>query len=112
MSPSESGLSRRKFLKTTAAGAAATALAPAAIGSPRSSETLVTGLHQTLTPEQRRTIAFPFDHPLRSKIDNNWHITPPRIGEFFNPSQRKLIGDIFRGLHNPEFVDRVMTHLQ
>ena len=105
-------LSRRKFLKaTTAAGVALTAPAVAA-GSPRSSETLVAQLHQTLTPEQRRTIVFPFDHPLRSKIDNNWHITPPRIGEFFQPAQQDLIDNIFRGLHNPEFVDRVMTHLQ
>ena len=109
--PENGGLSRREFLKTTAAGVAVAA--PAAAGeSRRPSETLVTELDETLTPQQRRAIVFPFDHPLRSKIDNNWHITQPTIGDFFNPSQRALIADIFRGLHNPEFVDQVMTHLQ
>jgi len=33
-------------------------------------------------------MAFPFDHPLRSKVDNNWFITPAKIGKFFTPEQQ------------------------
>ncbi|MBI1895899.1 MAG: DUF3500 domain-containing protein, partial [Acidobacteria bacterium] len=57
-------------------------------------------------------IAFPFDHPLRSKVDNNWHITPHPVGKFYTPDQQAMITEIFRGLHNPEFVDKVMQHVQ
>ena len=110
-SPERGGLSRRDFVKTTAAGGAAAALAPAAEPR-RSSETLVEQLDRSLTPRQRRIVVFPFEHPLRSKIDNNWRITPPRIDELFRPSQQALIGDIFRGLHNPEFYGRVLAHVQ
>jgi hypothetical protein len=104
-------LDRRRFLKTAAAGlGAATAAA-----LPRSStepETLVAALYRSLTPEQRTSVAFPFDHPLRSKVDANWHVAPVRIGQVFTPEQRAMVEEIFRGLHDPEFVDRVLQHVQ
>jgi hypothetical protein len=56
-------------------------------------------------------VAFPFGDPLQSKIDNNWLITPEKIGEFFTRDQQAMITEIFQGLHNPEFLDKVMYHI-
>ena len=77
-----------------------------------SSETLVATLYNSLTAEQKKKIAFPFDDPLRSKVDNNWMITPFKIAQFFTADQQAMIDEIFRGLHNPEFIDKVMYHIK
>ena len=101
---------RRLFLKTATLGSAALAAhaAPRITGA---SETLVTTLYKTLTPEQKG-ICFPFGHELQSKVDNNWHITPTKIAQFFTPDQQAMVEEIFKGLHNPEFVDKVMLHMK
>jgi hypothetical protein len=80
--------------------------------APRGSETLVAQLYNTLSSEQKSQVAFPFDHPLRSKVDANWRITPVKVAEFFTRDQQAMILDIFKGLHNPEFVDKVFLHLE
>ena len=100
-------LSRREFLAATTLAAGAAPL-PA---KPSHSESLVAQLYSSLNEEQKRRLVFPFDHPLRSKVDNNWHITDARIGASFNPDQQALIREIYRGLHSPEFVDRAVKHL-
>jgi hypothetical protein len=102
-------------------GLATTAAVPIIQGTParvpskpdlsQRSETLVATLHQSLTAEQRQKVAFPFGHPLQSQVDNNWHITPVKIGEFFTPDQQAMITEIFRNLHNPEFADKVFYHI-
>jgi len=115
---------RRRFLKTVAMGSvglATTAAVPIIQGTPtrvpskpdlsQRSETLVATLHQSLTPEQRQKVAFPFGHPLQSQVDNNWRITPVKIAEFFTPDQQAMITEIFRNLHNPEFADKVFYHI-
>jgi hypothetical protein len=114
---------RREFLKTVTAGSiglATTAALPglhstaAAMSKPTglgASETLVATLYKSLTPQQQQVVAFPFDHPLRSKVDNNWHITTAKVGEFFTPDQQAMIEEIFRKLHNPDFVDKVLYHI-
>lgn len=116
---------RRRFLKTVAMGSVGLATTAAAVpiiqGTParvpskpdlsQRSETLVATLHQSLTAEQRQKVAFPFGHPLQSQVDNNWHITPVKIGEFFTPDQQAMITEIFRNLHNPEFADKVFYHI-
>src|SRR4051812_30440367 len=78
--------SRREFLRTTvgtvAAVAGATSLLPgmthgaeAGPATPKvESETLVGQLYKSLKEGQRKGICFPFDHPLRSDVDNNWFI--------------------------------------
>ncbi len=106
------GINRRRFLRTAALSGAALATGTVRADSAKSSETVVAHLYETLSAEQKRKVVFPFDHPLRSKVDANWHITPMKIGEFFNPDQRAMIGEIFRGLHNPEFVDKVLYHVR
>ena len=103
--------SRREFFWTVgAAGLGATVglqAAPHAV-----SETLVTQLYASLSAKQKQTVAFPFDHPLRSKVDANWRITPAKIVDLFNRDQQAMILEIFQGLHNPEFVDKVFVHLE
>ncbi|PYU90619.1 MAG: hypothetical protein DMG08_17385 [Acidobacteria bacterium] len=110
--PDCSPLDRRQFLKTAAAataGALAVTAAPKLRGD---SETLVTTLYKSLTPEQRAKICFAFDHELRSKVDANWQITEARVGKAFTPDQQAMIEEIFRGLHNPEFYDKVVYHMK
>ena len=110
--PDCDGVARREFLKTTALGTVGLAAARAAARFTGSSETVVTTLYNSLTAAQKSKIAFSFDDPLRSKVDNNWMITPFKIAEFFTADQQAMIDEIFRGLHNPEFIDKVMYHMQ
>ena len=118
---------RREFLKTASIGGfglMAATVAPGGIASsfaPHYSgkgligeepEKLVAELYESLSATQKSTVAFDFDHPLRSKVDNNWRITRPRISEFFNRDQQAMIEGIFNGVHNPEYIERVMDHVR
>ena len=113
-------LNRRSFLKTSAAGLAAAAipfpfLSPVrtrAVSPASSPETLVVSLYKSLTDAQRKAIAFPFDHPLRSKVDNNWNITEQTIGKFLSPDQQQMVREIFVGIHSPEYVERVVKQVE
>ena len=69
----------------------------------RSSETLVEHFYKSLSREQKGIMAFPFDHPLRDQIDNNWHITKARVGTNFSPDQQAMIREIFNSLRTPDF---------
>lgn len=117
-------IDRRRFLRSVALGSvglAATTAVPQLSGKAgaaapppnlsQRSETLVATLYKSLSAEQRQKVTFPFDHALRSKVDNNWQITPTPIGELFTTDQQAMITEIFRALHNPEFVDKVMYHI-
>lgn len=75
------------------------------------SETLVTTLYKGLSEQKRKEVCFPFDHPLRSKVDNNWHITDKSIGELFSKDEQELIRQIFLGLHSPEYAETVMKQV-
>jgi hypothetical protein len=122
--PECDGISRREFLKTV--GGAAVALtagslpllggaAPAWAASPNvrgSSETVVKTLYDSLTETQRKSVLFPWDDPLRRRVDNNWAIVRPSIGEFFTADQQAMIRDIFRGLHSEEYLPKVLAHME
>ncbi len=109
--------SRRAFLKTTAAGFAGAAFGGAAgpviaagdaAASAPTSETLATQLYGSLSEQQKNDICFAFDHPLRSKVDANWHITKPKVGsEFFKADQQELIKEIFMGMHSEDYAQKV-----
>ena len=111
---------RREFLKSTAAAAVAAAAMPLALpadaaqkaAKKASSETLVAAFHKTLTDEQRKAVCFPFDHELRSKVDNNWHITEQKLGEFFTKDQQAMVKEIFLGLHSPEYAETVFKQVE
>jgi len=126
--PDCEGVERRQFLKASVMAGAAVAASSAlprilvldtlqaapmkAATKVASSETLVAALYKSLSEPQRQAVAFEFNHPLRSKIDANWQITPQKISEFFTPDQQAMIREIFLGVHNPEYVDKVMQHIQ
>ncbi|MEZ6125872.1 MAG: DUF3500 domain-containing protein [Planctomycetaceae bacterium] len=98
---------RRRFLKAAGGLAALSALPTGSLQAslfagptPTSAaETAVTEFYATLTDEQRKTVCFGFDHDLRKKINANWHITKPEIGDsFYTDQQRTLIDRIVRGV--------------
>ena len=108
--------SRREFLKNASAGAfAASAISggnllgqdkdtdsvPAA-ELPKA-EKLVMELYGSLSDHQRKRIVKPYDHELRGRVENNWHILDERVGTFFERDQQQLIRDIFLNLHSEEF---------
>ena len=107
-------MDRRNFLATAAAGSASLTLAGhlnAASPKVNSPETLVTQLFKSLDEKQRKAICFDFDHPLRLKVDNNWHITKPRLGNSFTPDQQALVKDIFMGLHSEKYAETVYNQV-
>ena len=117
-----SQVTRRTFLKTTVAGAAAVATSPlTALAVSRAekvaakkaaSETLVGTLYKSFNDEQKKAVCFPFDHPLRSKVDNNWMITDKKLSEFYTKDQQAMIREIFIGLHSPEYAERVVQQVE
>jgi hypothetical protein len=114
------GLDRRRFLRT----AVAAALLPPVIdgglnrvfAAPKptsAAETVVKGLFDSLTPEQKSKVCFAWDHQdkkrglLRTFVSNNWNITPQMIrSDFYSQKQQHLIHDIYKALLNPEWLDR------
>ena len=114
--------SRRQFLKQAVGGIAVASAASAGMLAlpPRvtsgavaqgSSETLVQQLYKSLNGQQQKTICFPFEHELRSKVDNNWHIIKQPISAVFNPDQKDLIRQIFVSMHSEEYAKRVVDQV-
>ena len=57
-------------------------------------ETLVTQLYKSLNEKQQKAICFPWEHKLRSAINNNWHITKLAVGDM-EDDQIDLVKQIF-----------------
>jgi len=118
--PDCDGVTRRKFLQTAVSSAAGLSVLPASaiagsskpIATAARSETLVTTFHDSLTSAQKAAVCFPFEHPLRAKVDNNWQITDKKIGEFFTADQQAMIKEIFMGLHSPEYAETVFKQVE
>lgn len=111
--------SRRAFIKRL--GGTALALGTAgpfvhvAEGSPTSSsraETSVSRLYESLTDAQRDAICLPFDHQLRSKINANWHVVKPTIGELFTNDQRANILQIVREVTTEDGYQRLLEQME
>ncbi len=124
-SAAEQQRTRRDVLKSAVAltaGTAAAALLPMSLAAQHARaaeaaavtvpETLVAQLYKSLTDEQKKIIAFPFEHPLRSKVDNNWMITKPAIGKLLTADQQDLVKQIFMDLHDPEYAQRVYDQVE
>jgi hypothetical protein len=111
--PDCDAVSRRGFLKSTLGIAAATGLGAVPIIGRASekanapSETLVATLYKSFTDAQRASLCFPWDNPLRTDVDNNWHITDQKIAAFLTPDQNQMVKEIFLGLHSPEYAETV-----
>lgn len=112
--PDCDSVSRRDFLKTSAMSVTALAAVSAvpellAMDKPLpKSEALVVDLSETLSETQRKEICFPFDHELRSKVDNNWHITKPTLTNFYTKDQQEMVRQIFMGLHSEQYAEEVL----
>lgn len=115
--------SRRDFIKTLGAGAlaasvpiigrTAAAAGPARVGPTPSApaETAVARFYKTISPELRKVICFPFDHPLRSKVGNNWAIVKPEISSL-SPEQQALCREIMKNLCSEEGYERFMKQME
>lgn len=115
----DEGLSRRDFVRTVG-GAVAAGLVPLAAARPRrvfgqekklAAETAAQRLYESLKPEQKQAVCFPFDHPLRQRINANWAITDTRIEDDFTPEQQALIEEIFKGVTSPEGAERFLKQM-
>jgi hypothetical protein len=75
-----------------------------------SAETAVKRFYDSLKDEQRKEICFPFDHPLRTKINANWPITKPKIDEY-TKAQQAILDEIFRGVVSPDGYERFQKQM-
>lgn len=118
----EQGLDRRSFLQTVGSAAVVGAAAQA-LWTPRSlmaaptsksaAETAVGRFYESLTPAQKQTVAFPFEHELRHKINANWHITKPLIrDDFYTKEQRATITEIVRNVTSPDGFERLQKQTE
>jgi Protein of unknown function (DUF3500) len=115
-------VSRRDFVRTIGAGALAAAVpiigrSAAAAGpvpggpTPKSAaETAVGRFYKTLTPEQRKLHAFPFNDPLRKRVGNNWAIVKPSISDF-SPEQQSICREIMKNLCSEDGYERFMKQM-
>jgi len=116
----EEGVSRREFVRKVTGIAVAGSLLPAAV-SPRralaaptaksTAETAVKRFYDSLKDDQRKQICFPFDHPLRSKINANWAITKPKIGDY-TKDQQAILDEIFKSVTSPDGYERFQKQME
>jgi hypothetical protein len=85
-------------------------------GSP---ESLVKVLYETLSPKQRESICFPWDHKdperglLRTRISANWDVTDYYVNDndFYTKDQQAIIRKVFEGIISPEWQERIDKQL-
>lgn len=70
-------------------------------------ETLAAELFASLNEKQRKVVAFPFDHQLRQKTENNWRITKT-FKEIMTPDQTDLAKQSFLAMHSEEYAQTVL----
>jgi len=114
-------LDRRSFIRVAGATAAAAALPAMARGAEvkGAPETLVKTLYESLTENQRKEVAFAWDHQdeklglLRTRVSNNWQITKPEIrSDYYTKDQQEILRAIYEGLFQPEWVKQIDKQLQ
>ncbi|HEX8204409.1 MAG TPA: DUF3500 domain-containing protein [Isosphaeraceae bacterium] len=118
------GISRRDFVKTVGTAAVVGGLYPL-LGSPRravaaaaraaapkgAAETAAKRFYDSLSAEQRKAICFPFDHPLRKRINANWAITEMTIEDDLTKEQQELAREIFRGVTSHDGYERFLKQM-
>ena len=122
----EGSVDRRDFLRAAAVTAATAAggllVVPGSRAAPTpqsAAETAVKTLYDTLSDKQKKTICFDWDYIdpkrglLRTRVSNNWHITEPTVdSEFYTREQRALVLDVFKGIFNPDWHQRLFKQLK
>ena len=117
--------SRRSFLKTagvtaavvaaTGAGGMGSALAALRVpkgGKVAKAEENVLRLYDSLSDEQRKIAALPFDDPRAQRISANWQIIKPNIGEFYSKDQQEIIHEILRGVTSEDGYERILRQMR
>ncbi len=121
-------VNRRRFLEAGSLATAATLTgsllsgtnsSAAAAAENATAESLTAHLFATLTPKQRETICFDWNHMdpkrglLRTFVANNWNITQPSlIDDFYTADQQHLIREIFEAIIDPSWHERYDRQLQ
>jgi hypothetical protein len=114
-------LDRRHFIRVAGATAAAAALPAIARGAEvkGAPETLVKTLYDSLAENQKKEVAFAWDHQdeklglLRTRVSNNWQITKPEIrSDYYTKDQQEILRAIYEGLFQPEWVKQIDKQLQ
>lgn len=107
---------RRRFLKASVATIAAASIPRFAHAAPTptsAAETVVAEFYRSLSDSQRKEICMPFDHHLRRRVNANWHVTKPLVGDdFYNASQQAMIEKIVRGLTSNDGYDRLKEQME
>jgi hypothetical protein len=89
---------------------------PGAFAAPSSkskAETAVARFYDTLTDEQKKQVAFGFDHKNRTKVSANWHIAEPLIGEdFYTKEQQALIDEILKDITTEEGYKKLRKQME
>ncbi len=96
-------LPRRRFLATTSATAATMALIPGGVFAEASAkppvDSLIGELYQSLTAVQKAVVARPWNDGLRQRVNANWHVTKPVIGDkFYDVKQRAMVEELVKQL--------------
>jgi len=104
--------SRRGFIAKSAAVASLLAASPETVfgdsSAPRAAETTIGELYQSLSNDQRAVVAKPWTDPLRDRVNANWHITKPTIGDkFYSASQKSMVEKIVKQLTSESGYDRL-----
>lgn len=104
-------LTRREALATMAAALRAE---PVRDGP---SSKAIRGFHESLSPQQRKTMCFAWGHkgpsglPLRFHVTNNWAVSPAAVRSF-TKEQQKLIGDVFDSVLDKGWTDKLHKQAQ
>src|SRR5687767_9162550 len=120
-----SPVNRRDFLRVTSAGAMAVAAAGPALvraaDDKTTPETLTKKFFDSLNEQQRAAICFDWDYvdekrkfgTLRTRVANNWHITPQTINsDFYTKDQRELAYAIWQGIIHPDWHKSVQKQIE
>ena len=114
-------VNRRSFIRRAGAGLVAGAAAPAlmdldylraAMANSNSPTGAIRQFYASLSDEQLLTLCFPFDDRRRQRINANWHITEPIIGEeFYSDEQRVLINQILKNITSEDGYERLVQQM-
>jgi hypothetical protein len=121
-----SSVNRRDFIRVTSASAAVAAVAGPALlraadEQAATPETLTKKFFDSLSEKQRAAICFDWDYvdearkfgTLRTRVANNWHITPQTINsDFYTKDQRELAYAIWQGIIHPDWHQRVQKQIE
>jgi Protein of unknown function (DUF3500) len=118
--PEHASYTRRRFLGTVGASAVAAAALPlwerTALAAPTAksgAETVAAELYKSLSDEQKKAVCFAFDHDLRKKINANWHITKPKVGDtFYTKQQQAMAQEIVKRVTSEDGFQRVLKQTE